>query len=221
MNTLLLHLQAPLQAWGVPARWDQRGTASFPTRSGLLGLLAGAQGYDPASGQLERLGAALRFGVRADRAGQLISDLQLTQAGASRADGKKRAYGVYSQRQYLADAAFVVAVQSAAPGLLADLAAALQAPTWPLYLGRRACVPSVPVYGGLSEHADLAAALAAWPRLLPDSRPLLAEIECAPDAPGAQRRDDAIVHAQARWFGPRWVQHTYISCAPGAGGDNV
>ena len=207
----MLHLQAPLQAWGAPARWDQRGTANFPTRSGLLGLLACAQGYDPASGHLERLGAALRFGVRADRPGQFISDLQLTQAGTGQADGKKRKFGVYSQRQYLADAAFVVAVQSAEPGLLADLAAALQAPVWPLYLGRRACVPSVPIYGGLSEHADLLAALAAWPRLMPASGPMLAEIECPPDAPDAQRRDDALVNAQARWFGPRWVRVQYVT----------
>ena len=211
MNTLMLHLQAPLQAWGAPARWDQRGTASFPTRSGLLGLLACAQGYDPASGHLERLGAALRFGARADRAGQFISDLQLTQAGTSQADGKKRPYGVYSLRQYLADAAFVVAAHSQDVTLLADLAAALQAPVWPLYLGRRACVPSVPIYGGLSEHADLAAALAAWPRLVPAEEPLLAEIECLPDAPGALRRDDALVNAQARWFGPRWVRYQYIA----------
>lgn len=211
MNTLMLHLQAPLQAWGAPARWDQRGTASFPTRSGLLGLLACAQGSAPASGHLERLGAALRFGVRADRAGRLISDLQLTQAGTSQADGKKRPYGVYSQRQYLADAAFVAAVQSEDGALLADLATALQAPVWPLYLGRRACVPSVPIYGGLSEHADLLAALAAWPRLVPAEGPVLAEIECLPDAPGAQRRDDALVNAPARWFGPRWVRYQDVT----------
>ena len=214
MSPLMLHLQAPLQAWGGPACWDQRGTHGCPTRSGLLGLLACAQGHDPASGQLERLGAALRFGVRADRPGRLISDLQLTQPGSSRADGGKREFSVYSQRQYLANAAFVVAVQSTEPDLLAGLAAALQAPTWPLYLGRRACVPSVPVYGGWSEHADLAAALAAWPPLTPASGPMLAEIECAPDAPGAERRDDALVNAQARWFGPRWVRYQYVTVVP-------
>ena len=39
-------LDSPLQSWGVDSRYQQRDTAAFPTKSGLLGLLAAALGID-------------------------------------------------------------------------------------------------------------------------------------------------------------------------------
>ncbi|MDW8358926.1 CRISPR-associated protein Cas5, partial [Thermus sp.] len=40
MPTLLLRLQGPMQAWGTRSRFDQRDTWPYPTKSGVLGLLA-------------------------------------------------------------------------------------------------------------------------------------------------------------------------------------
>ncbi len=44
--TLAILLDGPLQSWGVDSRYEQRETAAFPTKSGIIGLLAAALGID-------------------------------------------------------------------------------------------------------------------------------------------------------------------------------
>ena len=41
---LLLRLAGPLQSWGMLSHFNERDTARFPTRSGVIGLLAAALG---------------------------------------------------------------------------------------------------------------------------------------------------------------------------------
>ena len=45
MATLLLRLSAPLQSWGAESKFETRRTEKFPTKSGVIGLLASALGY--------------------------------------------------------------------------------------------------------------------------------------------------------------------------------
>lgn len=137
MNTLLLRLAGPMQSWGDSSRFTKRHTASQPTKSGVLGLLAAAQGRrrtDP----IEDL-AGLWFGVRVDQRGQLMRDFQT----ARTLDGRESM--PLAMKYYLSDAAFVAAVSGPA-SLVAGLAEAVQAPRFPLYLGRRGCPPSRPVF---------------------------------------------------------------------------
>jgi CRISPR system Cascade subunit CasD len=61
-------------------------------------------------------------------------------------------------RDYLCDASFLVVVQGSADQI-GLLAAAARAPVWPVYLGRKACVPSVPIYEGEGDYDSLAGAL--------------------------------------------------------------
>lgn len=68
-----------------------------------------------------------------------------------------------SKRVYLMDAAFLVALQSDDATLIDELAAAVQNPVWPYFLGRKACVPSVPVFAGTGSYPDLAVALRSLP----------------------------------------------------------
>ena len=44
MSVLLLRLKGPLQSWGDSSRFTRRETRQEPTKSGVLGLLAAAQG---------------------------------------------------------------------------------------------------------------------------------------------------------------------------------
>lgn len=130
MSTLLLKLKAPMQAWGSESRYTTRQTHTEPTKSGVLGLLAAAQGRrrtDP----LEDL-AELRFGVRVDQPGTLQRDFQ---TAIDRRTGKSMPL---SYRYYLADAVFVAGV-GGDPELVKILSGSLQAPKFPLYLGRRSC----------------------------------------------------------------------------------
>lgn len=155
MSVLVLRLAAPLQAWGDASRFTQRLTRGEPTKSGVLGLLAAAQGRrrtDP----IEDL-VTLRFGVRVDQAGRITRDFQT----AIRWDRPKRDAMPLSYRYYLADAVFVAAVEGHA-GLIDGLAEALVCPTFPLYLGRRSCPVAGKVSLGVHE-GDLETALREVP----------------------------------------------------------
>lgn len=149
MATLLLRLAGPMQAWGDVSRFARRDTRSEPTKSGVLGLLAAAEGRRR-SESVEDL-ANLRFGVRVDQPGELMRDFQTARS----LDGKRSM--PLSYRYYLSDAIFLAGVEGD-EALLAGLADAVQAPAFPLYLGRRSCVPSGPVFLGLVDK-DLEVAL--------------------------------------------------------------
>lgn len=78
---LLLWLEAPLQAWGHDSRFGRRDSLDFPTKSGVLGLLACAMGADGA--QREWLADAACYEmqvhayVRKDWQGEAIPRLPL------------------------------------------------------------------------------------------------------------------------------------------------
>jgi CRISPR system Cascade subunit CasD len=152
---LLLRLAGPLQSWGSTSRHNRRTTSSEPTKSGVVGLLAAAQGRrrtDPVDDL-----ARLELAVRLDAPGQLRRDYHT----ASRLDGGALPSAMVSaqgrqrptsprkdthvtERFYLEDAVFVVAVTGTA-GVLGALAEAVRSPAFPLALGRRSCVPTQPL----------------------------------------------------------------------------
>ncbi|GAA1039980.1 type I-E CRISPR-associated protein Cas5/CasD [Streptomyces murinus] len=136
MTVLLLRLAGPLQAWGSAARFARRTTENAPTKSGVLGLLAAAEGR-PRGADLADL-AALRFGVRVDQPGSRLRDFHTAHHGDS---GKAMPL---SERFYLADAVFVAGVEGDS-ALLDRLYEAVRAPRFLPYLGRRSCPPSRPL----------------------------------------------------------------------------
>jgi CRISPR system Cascade subunit CasD len=110
--------------------------------------------------------ADLAMGVRVDREGHMARDYH-TALGVIKADASSRDT-VVSERYYLADADFLVGVEGP-PAMVAGLDAALAAPVWPLYLGRKAFVPGEPVRlpDGLLPEATLVQALHSYPRRSP------------------------------------------------------
>ncbi|MFJ1746392.1 type I-E CRISPR-associated protein Cas5/CasD [Streptomyces sp. NPDC088116] len=136
MSVLLLRLAGPLQAWGSAARFTRRTTENAPTKSGVLGLLAAAQGRTR-DADLSDL-AALEFGVRLDQPGIRLRDFQT----AHHADSGKAM--PLSERFYLADAVFVAGVAGDSK-LINALYRALLDPVFLPYLGRRSCPPSQPL----------------------------------------------------------------------------
>lgn len=149
MSGLVLRLAGPLQSWGEHSVFTQRDTLRFPTRSGLIGLLACAEGVK--RGQSLAGYDRLRFTVRIDRPGVRMVDFHTIGGGLPRGvprpDGTHRSREtatVVTRRQYLADAAFTVAVEGP-DDRLAQLAEALLRPRWQPYLGRRSCPPDQPL----------------------------------------------------------------------------
>ncbi|GAA2635401.1 type I-E CRISPR-associated protein Cas5/CasD [Dactylosporangium fulvum] len=131
-----------MQSWGLRGRATIRDTATEPTKSGVVGLLCCALGVsrDNESG-IARL-AALRMGVRVDREGILERDYHTVQNVPTTSGSGHRT--IESQRYYLADALFLVVLEGE-PELLDTLNRAVLQPHWPLYLGRKAFVPSRPL----------------------------------------------------------------------------
>ncbi|MBM3983368.1 MAG: type I-E CRISPR-associated protein Cas5/CasD [Planctomycetes bacterium] len=152
MSTLLLRLAGPMQSWGTRSRFSNRDTGPEPSKSGVVGLLCAALGWPRDADthtvagtayRLEGFARALPMGVRVDRPGRLMRDYHTAQE-VLRASGKGTQETVLSERFYLADADFLVGLEGGR-ALLDALAAALQRPVWPVYLGRKSFVPSVPV----------------------------------------------------------------------------
>ena len=234
---LLLRLEGPLQSWGSRARWDVRDTTPEPTKSGVIGLLGCALGYPVGDARLEALDAGLRFGLRVEHPGAVMEDYQTITDFLPTADGRYKKGGgspeislsklrsdpnaspatIISPRFYLEDAAFLVALEErhTHPGLARQCAQAVQEPVWPLFLGRKACIPTRPVFDAYSEaYVDLEAALQSHPwswlaaqkrnrsgRGLPDLLGLLVE----PDESTARDvlRQDALRVGTARQYGLR------------------
>lgn len=143
-NTLILVLRGPLQSWGERSHWTTRDTALTPTKSGVVGLLGAALGWK--TDRLPEIDRALTMGVRVDRPGAVIEDYHTTTSGVVNRAGKaKKDYTLESWRYYLADAAFTVALMGQ-PEWIVRLAEAVQNPVWPLFLGRKCCPPSGPIF---------------------------------------------------------------------------
>lgn len=152
---LVLRLAGPLQSWGGQSQFNRRDTLGEPTKSGVVGLLAAAQGrrrQDP----IEDL-VSLHLGVRTDQPGSLLRDYHTVSdyrgrplpSAAVGAKGTQRPtspakFTHVTERFYLQDAVFVVAVSGRAE-LLGALVEAVRQPRFPLALGRRACVPTQPL----------------------------------------------------------------------------
>lgn len=226
MPTLLMRLIGPLQSWGTTSRFDERDTQLEPSKSGVLGLLCAALGRDRAE-PVDDL-ARLRMGVRVDREGALMRDYQ-TATGVLIAATAKPDLGrtVVSPRFYLSDAAFLVGLEGDELALLEQLNAALRAPYWPLALGRKAFVPSQPVwfsparaqdgpFGGLHP-GSLEAALQAQLRIATarfEQRGQPVRLVIERSGAGSLRHDQPIAPFAQRRFGPRLVQSEVLDHVP-------
>lgn len=169
-ESLVLRLAGPVQSWGGTSQFNRRETVSEPTKSGIVGLLAAAQGrrrQDPIEDLLE-----LQLGVRTDEPGSVLRDYHtvsdfrgrpLLSASVSAKGAQKPTapakHTHVTERFYLQDAIFIAAVHG--PGtVLQTLRQALLHPAFPLALGRRACVPTQPLV--LSPPPDLATDTGLW-----------------------------------------------------------
>jgi len=228
MAVLLLRLAGPMQSWGTQSRFTHRDTDLEPSKSGVIGLLCGALGKprvehaDSALPTLQQL-AALRMGIRIDWQGTLERDYHTTGGfhktkdasyGVFTADGKGKRT-VTSERFYLADAVFLIAIQGDME-LLEKLEVALTKPFWQLFLGRRSFVPSLPIHlpGGLmKDEVDIEKALVVYPYLCPTRKnaPSTLRLEIEVDYADAEimKQDQPTSYAD-RQFAPRYLKRGQV-----------
>jgi CRISPR system Cascade subunit CasD len=220
-TTLLLRLTGPVQAWGTGSRFEVRDTGLEPSKSGVVGLLAAALGRRR-DADLADL-AALRMAVRVDREPATLRDFH-TAHGVARVAGRE-ARGedgaVVSERFYLSDADFLVGLEGD-PALLEALDAAVRRPRFPLSLGRRACLPSLPVAlpgSGLRVESLEAALLAEPLGISPRPREAVRLVTEVAPGEGSEVRHDQPVGAAfvTRHFVARWVRTRRVPLPGGTG----
>jgi CRISPR-associated protein Cas5/CasD subtype I-E len=143
LRGVALRLHGPMQAWGGASIGDDRPTLPFPTRSGVLGLLAACLGIPRReSAELLALARGSRVHIRVDAPGQLLVDDQTIQGKPNASEMRQT---IQSKRTYLCDASFVAMVVPG-PGYAPEaLAEAVARPKFAPFLGRRCCIPSTPL----------------------------------------------------------------------------
>ena len=183
MQHLIMRLEAPLMSFGGETIDNLGVIRRFPSASMLTGLLANALGWRRVEAQRhQELQDRLVFAARIDRepsGGLRMTDFQTAQLGANdkgwttRGMPEERAGGANTYnsphlryRDYFADMRVTVSLRlepaEQAP-TLDDLANALQEPARPLFIGRKPCLPSAPLFGGFSDGDTALAALLSVP----------------------------------------------------------
>ena len=193
MQHLIMPLESPLMAFGGETIDNYGVIRPFPAASMLTGLLANALGWRRVEAQRHQdLQDRLVFAARIDRepsGGVRMTDFQTvklyeddrgwTTRGRPEGREKSPTYRPESSsgrktltwrrwRDYWADAQVTVALRLEPPELeneptLDQLAAALQEPTRPLFIGRKPCLPSCQLFGGFCEGETALAALLDTP----------------------------------------------------------
>ncbi len=173
-DALAFYLDGPMQAWGASSRFQRRETESFPTKSGILGLIAAAMGIDKhAANEAERLRPLAKLqlsvfkvinadGKKKPIEAQRLSDFHTIGGGwhddwqkdksnlmakmhTPRKAGDGSPFGtVITHRTYLTDTKFI-AVLTGEKELLARCAEALENPKWGVWFGRKCCLPASPL----------------------------------------------------------------------------
>ena len=208
-------------------------TDNIPSASMLTGLLGNALGYRRSEHVcLQALQDRLRFAVRIDRTGQRMTDYQTadldkddvgwTTRGAP--EGRAGGTGTYEgqhqrYRDYHSDASITVAITLTAepePPSIADIARALQYPARPLFIGRKPCLPSTPVFLNTVQEKSLEAALQKAP--LAEDADTLPRLYLQQAQPGdirsltmhGQRNWRANVHQGRQWWSMRYLENTSV-----------
>jgi len=169
---LALLLDGPLQSWGFASRFQRRTTGLYPTKSGVIGLVCAAMGLvkgSPEESEWLPKVSALKMtsiliprdvpGADAQLPVRRLEDYH-TVLETRRASGALNKDAVVTRRQYLLEARFGV-ILAGNRTVLECAAAALQNPIWGVWLGRKSCIPSAPVFVALCKSQD-----AAWKAIL-------------------------------------------------------
>ena len=244
---LVLNLEAPLMSFGGETVDNLGVIRPFPAVSMLTGLLANALGWRRVERQRHQdLQDRLVFAARIDResrSGLTMQDFQSAainnteQSWTTRGRPEGRAGGTYQNhlryRDYHADMRVTVALRlDPADGkpTLEDLAAALDEPMRPLFIGRKPCLPSALMFGGYSDGSTALEALLSVPLVdEPAGRPTIRvqwpEGESTESAEGAERGHARMITDERNWVsglhgGGRPIRQAAIERQKFAAGDH-
>lgn len=135
MKTLVLKLSGPMQSWGTSSNYEYRKTDYYPSKSGVIGLIAASLGLGRDSKHIAELND-LDFAVRIDQPGVLKRDFQIAASCDDKTMKPVRNYVV--KREYMEDAVYLVAL-GGDKALIDKVREALCNPYYQQYMGRKSC----------------------------------------------------------------------------------
>ena len=173
---LLMWLEGPLQSWGDRSRYSRRETQLFPTKSGVYGLILCALGLSGAQTEILAVLSDFRLDVLGYKKSNsdfsensIMRDFHMIGSGYDNSDlwekylipkisngsaPKNSSGSKLTYRYYLQNMAFACILEIPSD-FDVDIASALETPKWPLFLGRKCCVPSDIIYRGtFDEYQD-------------------------------------------------------------------
>jgi CRISPR system Cascade subunit CasD len=165
---IALRLIGVLQSWGYNSEYSYRNSGLFPTKSAVLGMCCAAKGLARGSEKekhfLESLSGCLMTAIalprkrsNADKIWHVnvrrIEDFH-TVENTKTASGSISKNAVMTYRQYLCDADFIVLFENIETSIAEQLEEKLIDPDWGIWLGRKACIPSAPVFAGKFDAID-------------------------------------------------------------------
>lgn len=158
MKTILLKFAGPLQSWGTRSHFETRHTDLYPSKSAVIGMVAASMGYRRGDERIQALNG-LDFAVRIDQSGHLLRDYHTAK--------KYKSNGTFDRtyvtnRYYIEDAVYVVAIGHENDLLMEDIAVSLQSPYFQPFMGRRS-LPLVADYFLGIHNADTLTALKDCP----------------------------------------------------------
>lgn len=182
MPVLALQFVAPLQSWGDTGVYGTRKTLHIPTKSAVIGMIAGALGRKRGE-CLEDL-RKLKMGIRVDQKGSIFTDFQTAESVSkkdllkvwNKTTGQEK-YPIklsdktekyIARKEYLTDAVFLVVLSHESKDFLYKIATAIKNPIYPVHFGRRNCVPTEDLVLYVSESDTVLDALYQTPWLAHD-----------------------------------------------------
>ena len=171
-----------MQAWGASSRFPRRDTLPHPTKSGIIGMIAAALGIDKFAATeaselepLRQLKLATFAVPRLDRWGKCLpinrlQDFHTLGGGYDsknpaekehlprKAGGGSSPNAVITRRDYLLDSCFLIAL-TGSQDTLDRILPALCNPKWGTWLGRKCCIPSIPIIGNIGANLQAIADL--------------------------------------------------------------
>ena len=212
-NFLALRLEGPFQSWGFDSQYNRRNTGLMPTKSAIAGMCCAALGLPRGSEKEQEFLTAFGLvrmtpiAIPRNRDNKELPVRRLqdyhTVQNTKTAEGKNKDCHI-THRQYLTDASFGVLLEGEL-SLLKQIADALENPIWGIWLGRKACIPSAPIFAGLKDNRDEAL------RLIIGEKPIetfIRQEEVEKFAEGRDSLPDAPVSfaTERRLFSPRRVR---------------
>ncbi|MFU0551889.1 type I-E CRISPR-associated protein Cas5/CasD [Gardnerella sp. DNF01162] len=158
MKSLLLKFAGPLQSWGTDSHFETRHTDYYPSKSAVVGMIAAAFGYRRSADCDEEIAKLndLDFAVRIDQQGNLLRDYHIAAKYKSNGDFEKN---YVTNRYYLEDAIFLVAIGSDNEKLIDSINDVLRSPYFQSSLGRRSLPPTADFILGVEDCGVIQASL--------------------------------------------------------------